>query len=126
MTRQAVLLGYLPRFEIRHTSEEEIGQIYVPKINLFLLVAVIALVLGFQSSDNLGAAYGIAVTGTMSLTTVLAFVYMVGGRRLEPLGGGAGLRRFPDRRSRVLLRQSAEDRARAAGSRWRSRRSSSC
>jgi KUP system potassium uptake protein len=75
MTRQAVLLNYLPRFEIRHTSEEEIGQIYVPKINLFLLAAVVALVLGFKSSDNLGAAYGIAVTGTMSLTTVLAFIY---------------------------------------------------
>jgi KUP system potassium uptake protein len=78
MTRQAVLLGYLPRFEIRHTSEREIGQIYVPKINLFLLVAVVALVLGFRSSDNLGSAYGIAVTGTMSLTTMLALVYMVG------------------------------------------------
>ncbi|HEY3917437.1 MAG TPA: potassium transporter Kup [Stellaceae bacterium] len=78
MTRQAVLLGYLPRFEIRHTSEHEIGQIYVPKINFFLLIAVEALVLGFQSSDNLGAAYGIAVTGTMSLDTVLALIYMVG------------------------------------------------
>jgi KUP system potassium uptake protein len=75
MTRQAVLLGYLPRFAIRHTSESEIGQIYVPKINLFLLIAVLALVLGFKSSDNLGAAYGIAVTGTMSLTTVLALIY---------------------------------------------------
>jgi KUP system potassium uptake protein len=78
MTRQAVLLGYLPRFEIRHTSESEIGQIYVPKMNLFLLVAVLALVFGFRSSDNLGAAYGIAVTGTMSLTTVLALVYTTG------------------------------------------------
>jgi KUP system potassium uptake protein len=78
MTRQAVLLGYLPRFEIKHTSEQEIGQIYVPKINLFLLLAVVALVLGFRSSDNLGAAYGIAVTGTMSLTTGLALVYMIG------------------------------------------------
>ena len=78
MTRQAVLLGYLPRFEIRHTSEQEIGQIYVPKINMFLLLAVVALVLGFRSSDNLGAAYGIAVTGTMSLTTGLALVYMIG------------------------------------------------
>src|SRR5689334_18296624 len=77
MTRQAVQLGYLPRFRIRHTSEEAIGQIYVPKINLFLFVAVIALVLGFKDSNNLGAAYGIAVTGTMSLTTILAFVYMV-------------------------------------------------
>jgi len=80
MTRQAVQLGYLPRLEIRHTSEQEIGQIYVPKVNAFLLVAVAALVLGFRSSDNLGAAYGIAVTGTMSITTVLALVYMYGVR----------------------------------------------
>jgi KUP system potassium uptake protein len=81
MTRQAVLLGYLPRFEIRHTSEHEIGQIYVPKVNLFLLIAVEALVLGFHSSDNLGSAYGIAVTGTMSLDTLLALIYMVGVAR---------------------------------------------
>jgi KUP system potassium uptake protein len=78
MTRQAVLLGYLPRFEIKHTSEHEIGQIYVPKVNLFLFIAVEAVVLGFHSSDNLGSAYGIAVTGTMSLDTVLALIYMVG------------------------------------------------
>lgn len=78
MTRQAVQLGYLPRLEIRHTSEHEVGQIYVPKLNLFLLVAVLALVLGFHSSDNLGAAYGIAVTGTMTITTILAFAYMRG------------------------------------------------
>src|SRR6266481_4138386 len=78
MTNQAVQLGYLPRLFISHTSEQEFGQIYVPAVNLFLLVAVMALVLGFKSSDNLGSAYGIAVTGTMSLTTVLAFVYMVG------------------------------------------------
>ncbi len=86
MTRQAVLLGYLPRFQIRHTSEEAIGQVYVPKINLFLLVAVLALVLGFKSSDNLGAAYGIAVTGTMTLTTVLALVYTTGVAGWNPLG----------------------------------------
>src|SRR5216684_3889349 len=78
MTNQAVQLGYLPRLFIRHTSEQEFGQIYVPKVNLFLLLAVMALVLGFKSSDNLGSAYGIAVTGTMSLTTILAYVYMVG------------------------------------------------
>ncbi|HXZ01545.1 MAG TPA: potassium transporter Kup [Stellaceae bacterium] len=81
MTRQAVQLGYLPRLEVRHTSEQEIGQIYVPRVNLLLLVAVVGLVLGFRSSDNLGAAYGIAVTGTMSITTVLALVYMYGVRR---------------------------------------------
>ncbi|HYC14085.1 MAG TPA: KUP/HAK/KT family potassium transporter, partial [Stellaceae bacterium] len=84
MTRQAVQLGYLPRFQIRHTSEEERGQIYVPKINVFLLVAVAALVLGFKTSDNLGTAYGIAVTGTMTITTLLAFVYMVGVRGWNP------------------------------------------
>jgi KUP system potassium uptake protein len=78
MTRQAVQLGYLPRLLIRHTSEEEEGQIFVPKANIFLLIVVVALVLGFKSSDNLGSAYGIAVTGTMSLTTLLAFVYCVG------------------------------------------------
>jgi len=89
MTRQAVQLGYVPRLEIRHTSEQEIGQIYVPKVNAFLLVAVAALVLGFRSSDNLGAAYGIAVTGTMSITTVLALVYMYGVRSWN--GGLAAL-----------------------------------
>jgi KUP system potassium uptake protein len=76
LTRQAVQLGYLPRVQIRHTSEEEIGQVYVPRINRLLLIAVVALVLGFRSSDNLGAAYGIAVTGTMTITTALAFLYM--------------------------------------------------
>jgi KUP system potassium uptake protein len=81
MTRQAVQLGYLPRLEVRHTSEQEIGQIYVPRVNLLLLIAVAGLVVGFRSSDNLGAAYGIAVTGTMSITTVLALVYMYGVRR---------------------------------------------
>jgi KUP system potassium uptake protein len=85
MTRQAVQLGYLPRFQVRHTSEEEIGQIYVPKINLFLFIAVIALVFGFKTSDNLGSAYGIAVTGTMSLTTILAFVYTTGVARKNPV-----------------------------------------
>jgi KUP system potassium uptake protein len=84
MTRQAVQLGYLPRLEVRHTSEQEIGQIFVPRINTMLLVAVVALVLGFRSSDNLGAAYGIAVTGTMSITTVLALVYMYGIRHWNP------------------------------------------
>jgi len=76
ITRQAVQLGYLPRLEVRHTSEQEIGQVYVPPINTFLLVAIIILMLGFRSSDNLGAAYGIAVSGMMAITTGLAFLYM--------------------------------------------------
>jgi KUP system potassium uptake protein len=84
MTHQAVQLGYLPRLFIRHTSEREFGQIYVPKINFFLLVSVLALVLGFRSSDHLGSAYGIAVTGTMSLTTTLALIYMVGVKGWNP------------------------------------------
>ncbi len=78
LTRQAVQLGYLPRLEVRHTSAEEIGQIYVPRVDKLLAVAVVCVVLGFQSSDNLGAAYGIAVTGTMLIDTVLALVYMRG------------------------------------------------
>jgi KUP system potassium uptake protein len=84
MTRQAVQLGYLPRLELRHTSEHEIGQIFVPKVNVILMVAVIALVIGFRSSDNLGAAYGIAVTGTMSIDSVLALIYMYGVRHWNP------------------------------------------
>ncbi|MGA8549159.1 MAG: potassium transporter Kup [Stellaceae bacterium] len=76
ITRQAVQLGYLPRMLVRHTSEQEIGQVYVPAMNGILLVAVVATVLGFRSSDALGGAYGIAVTGTMTVTTILAFIYL--------------------------------------------------
>ena len=73
LTLQAIQLGYSPRLEVRHTSDREMGQIYLPGINWALLVAVIALVLGFRSSTNLAAAYGIAVTGTMAITSILAF-----------------------------------------------------
>jgi KUP system potassium uptake protein len=76
IARQAVQLGYLPRMVVRHTSEQEIGQVYVPAINGILLVAVVATVLSFRSSDALGGAYGIAVTGTMTVTTILAFIYL--------------------------------------------------
>ena len=76
ITRQAIQLGYLPRLEIRHTSETEIGQVYVPHINAMLFAAVVLLVLGFQTSDSLGAAYGIAVSGMMAITTGLAFLWM--------------------------------------------------
>ena len=74
LTRQAVQLGYLPRLEIRHTSGDHEGQIYVPEINWLLMVACIALVIGFQSSSRMAAAYGIAVTGTMAITTMLFFM----------------------------------------------------
>jgi len=73
ITRQAIQLGYAPRMNVTHTSEREIGQIYVPFINWTLLAGVVALVLGFQTSSNLAAAYGIAVTATMTIDSVLVF-----------------------------------------------------
>jgi KUP system potassium uptake protein len=76
VTRQAIQLGYLPRMQVRHTSDSEIGQIYIPSINRALFIGVAILVLGFQSSSNLASAYGIAVTGTMAIDTILAFTVM--------------------------------------------------
>lgn len=76
ITRQAIQLGYAPRMAVMHTSEKEIGQIYIPFMNWGLLFGVLLLVLGFQTSSNLAAAYGIAVTGTMAIDTILAFVVM--------------------------------------------------
>ncbi|HEY0371909.1 MAG TPA: potassium transporter Kup [Thermoanaerobaculia bacterium] len=75
LTRQAVQLGYLPRIRIRHTSEREIGQIYITSINWALAFAAIGLVLAFQKSTNLAAAYGVAVTATMGVTTMLFAAY---------------------------------------------------
>jgi KUP system potassium uptake protein len=74
VTRQAVQLGFLPRLTIRHTSAREIGQVYVPAVNWFLLGAVVALVVGFGSSTRLASAYGIAVTGTITVDTLLFLV----------------------------------------------------
>jgi KUP system potassium uptake protein len=74
MTRQAIQLGYCPRMNISHTSGEERGQVYVPAINWLLMVSVFVLVLSFQSSSALASAYGLAVTGTMMATTLLAFI----------------------------------------------------
>jgi KUP system potassium uptake protein len=71
LTRQAIQLGYAPRLKIVHTSSEEIGQVYVPEMNWFLMVATVAVVLGFRSSDALVAAYGVAVTATMVVSTTL-------------------------------------------------------
>jgi KUP system potassium uptake protein len=86
LTRQAVQLGYLPRMQVRHTSAQEMGQVFVPGINNILLVAVVLTVLLFRSSDALGAAYGIAVTGTMTVDTILGFTYLYFGARW-PLWG---------------------------------------
>ena len=74
LTSQAIQLSFLPRISIQYTSEEEMGQIYIPWINWALMLGIVALVLGFRSSSNLAAAYGIAVTGTMAIDTILAFV----------------------------------------------------
>jgi KUP system potassium uptake protein len=73
LTRQAIQLGYLPRLEIIHTSARAEGQIYIPQVNTALMVGCIALVLGFRESTNLAAAYGLAVVGTMSISSVLFF-----------------------------------------------------
>ncbi len=74
LTRQAIQLGLLPRLDIRHTSEQQEGQIYLPMVNWALLVAVLLLVVIFKSSSALAAAYGIAVTGTMVVTALLAMI----------------------------------------------------
>jgi len=73
LTRQAIQLGFLPRMLIRHTSNDTEGQIYVPLVNTLMAIACVALVLGFKNSSNLAAAYGIAVTLTMVITTVVFF-----------------------------------------------------
>jgi KUP system potassium uptake protein len=74
VTRQAVQLGFLPRLTILQTSREEAGQVYVPAVNSGIFAAVVALVLGFGSAEHLASAYGIAVTGTLAIDTVLFFV----------------------------------------------------
>ena len=74
ITQQAIQLGYAPRMELLHTSGSQIGQIYMPGVNWLMLLGVIALVLAFKSSTNLAAAYGIAVTGTMIITSLFAFL----------------------------------------------------
>ncbi len=73
MTKQAIALGFLPRMRVRHTSESEIGQIYIPAVNWLQLAVVLLAVVGFGSSEKLAAAYGIAVTATMLSTTILTF-----------------------------------------------------
>jgi KUP system potassium uptake protein len=80
LTRQAIQLGYLPRMEIIHTSAAEIGQIYMPTVNRALMLATIALVVGFGSSSNIAGAYGVAVSTTMIITTILAYVVARGLR----------------------------------------------
>src|SRR4029077_16007349 len=73
LTNQAVQLGYLPRMQVRHTSEQERGQVFVPEVNAILFLAVVVTVIGFRSSNALGGAYGVAVTGTMGGGTIFSF-----------------------------------------------------
>jgi KUP system potassium uptake protein len=74
LTQQSVQLGYCPRVAIVHTSRSEVGQIYIPEVNIALMIGCLLLVVAFRSSSALGAAYGIAVTGTMAITSVLFYV----------------------------------------------------
>ena len=73
LTQQAIQLGYSPRFDIHHTSAHEKGQVYIPEVNWLLMIATVGLVFGFRTSTNLAAAYGMAVTTTMVITTLLAY-----------------------------------------------------
>ena len=77
LTRQAIQLGYIPRMQIQHTSSDEQGQIYISAVNWTLMVGVVLLVIGFESSGALAAAYGVAVTGTMLMTTILVSAVML-------------------------------------------------
>ncbi|MFJ4352090.1 potassium transporter Kup [Pseudomonas sp. NPDC089428] len=77
LTRQAIQLGYIPRMQIQHTSSDEQGQIYIGAVNWTLMVGVVLLVIGFESSGALAAAYGVAVTGTMLMTTILVSAVML-------------------------------------------------
>ena len=74
ITRQGIQLGFIPRMEVRHTSKTEEGQIYIPEVNWFVAVGCLLIVVGFKNTSALGAAYGIAVTGTMFITTLLFHV----------------------------------------------------
>ena len=84
LTREAVQLGYLPRMKIIHTSAHTIGQIYVPWVNRILFIVVIGLVLGFQNSSALAAAYGVSVTGSMLIDTFLVIILASQGWRVKP------------------------------------------
>ena len=89
LTRQAIQLGLMPRFEIRHTSEAHSGQIYIPRINLLLFVAVMLLVVLFRSSSALASAYGISVTGTMVVTAMMGFVVIWRVWKWSPIAAAA-------------------------------------
>src|SRR5207253_5930311 len=88
LTRQAIQLGLLPRLEIRHTSETQVGQIFMPRVNTLLLIGVLLLVALFRSSSALASAYGIAVTGTMVVTAMMAFIVIWKNWKWSPWAAG--------------------------------------
>src|SRR6266403_4163467 len=89
LTRQAIQLGLMPRFEIRHTSESHSGQIYIPRVNMLLSIGVVLLIVLFRSSSALASAYGIAVTGTMVVTAMMGFVVIWRVWKWSPLAAAA-------------------------------------
>ena len=113
VTRQAVQLGFLPRLSILHTSAKAAGQIYIPIVNWTLLVLVVLLVLGFGESTKLASAYGIAVTGTMFITTCMLAVVLFRVWKWNPILAGAGDRHVLHRRRRLFRVEPDQDR------RWR-------
>jgi len=116
LTRQAVQLGFAPRASIIvHTSSREIGQIYIPGANWGLMVGTLALVLVFQNSSNLAAAYGVAVTTTMIHHHVARLCGLATPVEVEAAGGARGNRRIPGGRPGVLRRQHPSRSCRAAG-----------
>jgi KUP system potassium uptake protein len=89
ITMQAVQLGFLPRLQILHTSRTEFGQIYIPAVNWLLMASCILIVLGFRTSSNLAAAYGIAVTSTMAITTIIFYIVALERWKWSHLSAGA-------------------------------------
>ena len=121
MTQQAIQLGYLPRMAIRHTSARTMGQIYIPAVNWMLLVRRRSpRASGFGSSSRLASAYGVAVMGTMLVTTLLTFFVIRYGWGYPLLAVRAAPRLLPDDRRRRSSRRRCTRCSTAAGSRWRS------
>ncbi len=109
LVQQAIQLGAIPRLDVRQTSDESIGQVYVPQVNWLLAAAVLALVFGFGSSEALANAYGIAVAGDMLVTTVLVATVAVGGMAVARAASAAGGGAVPCTRHRLRRGQRAQD-----------------
>ena len=115
ITRQAMQLGLAPRLDVEHTSAQEIGQIYVPQVNWALMVACVFIVIGFGSSSDLAAAYGIAVTLTMVITVLLLYVVMTERWKWPKPAAMSVMALVPDHRPGVLRRERVEGASRRMG-----------